>query len=61
VYRELWAYVLQHMVDRQIHCWHRKLTRNNQVASDAVAIGRTDYHAIGACIELSRLLQRAAA
>ncbi|MBL0087854.1 MAG: ROK family protein [Ideonella sp.] len=61
VYRELWAYVLQHMVDRQLKCWHRNLTRSNQVFVDAVAMGRTDYHAIGVCIDVSRLLRQAAA
>ena len=62
VYRELWAYVLRHMVDGQLKCWHRNLTRSNQAFHDTVAMGRTDYHAIGLCIDVSQLLrQRAAA
>lgn len=60
VYRELWSYVRQHMVDRQLKCWHRNLTRSNQGFIDTVAMGRTDYHAIGACIDVSQLLRRAA-
>jgi mannose/cellobiose epimerase-like protein (N-acyl-D-glucosamine 2-epimerase family) len=57
IYRQLWSYVLAHMVDTQLKCWHRNLTRANVVYTDAVAMGRTDYHSICACIDVSNLLR----
>lgn len=57
IYRELWSYVLDHMVDTRLKCWHRNLTRTNIVYTDAVAMGRTDYHSICACIDVSNLLR----
>lgn len=57
VYRQLWSYVLAHMVDTRLKCWHRNLTRANVAYTDAVAMGRTDYHAICACIDVSNLLR----
>jgi mannose/cellobiose epimerase-like protein (N-acyl-D-glucosamine 2-epimerase family) len=58
VYHQLWAYVQDHMVHGQLKYWHRNLTRDNQPSVDVVALGRTDYHAIGACIDVSALLRR---
>jgi mannose/cellobiose epimerase-like protein (N-acyl-D-glucosamine 2-epimerase family) len=58
VYRQLWSYAMANMVDHKLGCWHRNLTRENSVLTDAVAMGRTDYHAICACIDVSNLLSR---
>lgn len=61
IYRQLWSYVLEHMVDHRLKFWRRNLTRENFPHTDAVAMGRTDYHSICACIDISNLLvQRAA-
>ncbi|MES2150923.1 MAG: AGE family epimerase/isomerase [Pseudomonadota bacterium] len=56
IYRQLWSYVLENMVDPQLKYWHRNLTRENLSHTDAVAMGRTDYHSICACIDISKLL-----
>jgi mannose/cellobiose epimerase-like protein (N-acyl-D-glucosamine 2-epimerase family) len=56
IYRQLWSYVLENMVDPQLKCWHRNLTRDNVAQTDAVAMGRTDYHSICACIDISKML-----
>ncbi|MBC8008419.1 MAG: AGE family epimerase/isomerase [Prolixibacteraceae bacterium] len=56
IYRQLWSYVLENMVDHQLKCWHRNLTRENVTHTDAVAMGRTDYHSICACIDISNML-----
>lgn len=57
VYRQLWSYALTHMVDARLKCWHRNLTRENVVYTDAVAMGRTDYHSFCACIDVSNMLR----
>ena len=59
IYRQLWSYALAHMVDTRLKCWHRNLTRENAVLTDAVAMGRTDYHAFCACIDTAKLLRAA--
>lgn len=56
IYRQLWSYVLENMVDHQLKCWHRNLTRENATHTDAVVMGRTDYHSICACIDISNML-----
>lgn len=56
VYRQLWSYVLENMVDPELKCWRRNLTRENAAHTDAVAMGRTDYHSICACIDISHML-----
>lgn len=56
IYRRLWSYVLENMVDHRLKYWHRNLTRENVSHTDAVAMGRTDYHAICACIDISKLM-----
>ena len=58
VYRQLWSYVLTHMVDEHFKYWHRNLTRENEVYVDPVAMGRTDYHSFCACVDVSELLRR---
>jgi mannose/cellobiose epimerase-like protein (N-acyl-D-glucosamine 2-epimerase family) len=60
IYRQLWSYVLEHMVDHRLKYWHRNLTRENASHTDAVAMGRTDYHSICACIDISKLLKQRA-
>jgi mannose/cellobiose epimerase-like protein (N-acyl-D-glucosamine 2-epimerase family) len=57
IYRQLWSYALDHMVDARLNYWHRNLTQTNVVYTDAVAMGRTDYHSICACIDVSNLLR----
>lgn len=56
VYREMWSYVLAHLVEPRLKFWHRNLTRENVAYADPVAMGRTDYHAVCACLDVSALL-----
>lgn len=61
VYRDLWAYVQAHMIDARLGCWHRNLTRDNRVLPEVGAMGRTDYHAVCACLDVSEWLRSRAA
>lgn len=57
IYHQFWQYVWTYMIDHELKCWHRNLTRDNKIISaPAVAMGRTDYHAICACMEIITLL-----
>ena len=60
VYRQLWSYATENMIDQQLGFWHRNLTRDNLVLTDIASMGRTDYHAFCACIEISNQLKRSA-
>lgn len=56
IYDQLWTYTFANMIDHKLKCWHRNLTRNNAVPKEsAVVMGRTDFHAICACIEMAKL------
>ena len=56
IHDQLWSYVDAEMIDHQLGCWHRDLTRDNALPVDnAATMGRTDYHAICACIEMAKL------
>jgi mannose/cellobiose epimerase-like protein (N-acyl-D-glucosamine 2-epimerase family) len=55
IYDQLWSYTFANMIDHRLKCWHRNLTRNNALPKEsAVVMGRTDYHAICACIEMAK-------
>ena len=59
IYQQLWHYAMTHMVDNQLKCWHRNLSYNNQIHdTSGLSMGRTDYHSIGACLEISHWLKR---
>jgi mannose/cellobiose epimerase-like protein (N-acyl-D-glucosamine 2-epimerase family) len=58
VYDQLWTYTFANMINHEVKCWHRNLTRDNALPKEsAVAMGRTDYHAICNCIEMAKLHQ----
>lgn len=57
-YRRLWAYSWEHMVDHRYGAWFRILDRKNRKYSDEKSpAGKTDYHTMGACHEVLRLLR----
>lgn len=57
-YDRLWAYAWQHMVDHRHGAWYRILDRDNRKYSDEKSpAGKTDYHTMGACYEVMRLLR----
>jgi mannose/cellobiose epimerase-like protein (N-acyl-D-glucosamine 2-epimerase family) len=57
-YRQLWAYSWEHLVDQRYGAWFRILDRKNRKYSDEKSpAGKTDYHTMGACHEVLRLLR----
>lgn len=57
IYQQLWQYAWTYMIDHKLKCWHRNLTRDNiPFTQSSVAMGRTDYHSICACIEILKTL-----
>jgi mannose/cellobiose epimerase-like protein (N-acyl-D-glucosamine 2-epimerase family) len=57
-YDELWAYSWVHFVDHRYGAWFRILTRDNRKYDDEKSpAGKTDYHTMGACYEVLRLIR----
>ena len=57
-YQRIWAYSWEHLVDHQYGAWFRILDRQNRKYSDEKSpAGKTDYHTMGACHEVLRLLR----
>lgn len=57
-YRRIWAYSWEHLVDHRYGAWFRILDRQNRKYSDEKSpAGKTDYHTMGACYEVLRLLR----
>ena len=57
-YRRIWEYSWRHLVDHRYGAWYRILTRDNRKYSDEKSpAGKTDYHTMGACYEVLRLLR----
>ena len=58
--RRLWAYADRHFVDHQHGAWYRVLSRDHRKLSDEKSpAGKVDYHTLGACWELLRILDAA--
>lgn len=56
-YQRLWAYSWNHFVDHQHGAWYRILGPDNSKLSDEKSpAGKTDYHTMGACYEVLRVL-----
>jgi len=59
-YQRLWEYSWQHLVDHRYGAWYRILSEDNRKYSDEKSpAGKTDYHTMGACYEVLRLLRKA--
>ena len=57
-YQDLWTYSWTHLVDHRHGAWFRILDRQNRRYDDAKSpAGKTDYHTMGACYEVLRLLR----
>jgi mannose/cellobiose epimerase-like protein (N-acyl-D-glucosamine 2-epimerase family) len=57
-YERLWTYAWSHFIDHEHGAWYRILDRRNHKLSDEKSpAGKTDYHTMGACHELLRLLR----
>jgi mannose/cellobiose epimerase-like protein (N-acyl-D-glucosamine 2-epimerase family) len=58
--RRLWAYADAHFIDHQHGAWYRVLSRDNRKLSDEKSpAGKVDYHTLGACWEMLRILDAA--
>jgi mannose/cellobiose epimerase-like protein (N-acyl-D-glucosamine 2-epimerase family) len=57
-YDRLWTYAWEHFVDHEHGAWYRILDRQNRKVTDEKSpAGKTDYHTMGACHEVLRLLR----
>lgn len=57
-YQKLWAYAWRHFVDHEHGAWYRILDADNRKYSDEKSpAGKTDYHTMGACHEVLRVLR----
>ncbi len=57
-YEHLWQYSWQHMIDHEYGAWFRILSRENHKLSDEKSpAGKVDYHTMGACYEILRVLK----
>ena len=56
-YARLWSYSWEYLVDHRYGAWYRILTRDNRKYSDEKSpAGKVDYHTLGACHEVLRVL-----
>jgi len=56
-YDRLWHYVWQHFVDPAHGSWYRLLHTDNSIASDVRGDPEPDYHNMGACVEILKLIK----
>jgi mannose/cellobiose epimerase-like protein (N-acyl-D-glucosamine 2-epimerase family) len=57
-YDRLWQYAWQHFVDHRHGAWFRILSPDNRRITDKKSpAGKTDYHTMGACYDVLRVLQ----
>lgn len=56
-YDRIWSYAWHHFVDHQYGGWYRILDRENRKYNDEKSpAGKVDYHTMGACYEVLRVL-----
>lgn len=59
-YDRLWAYSWRHLIDRERGCWYRIATPDGRKYDDLKSPpGKADYHPLGACWEILRVLGHA--
>ena len=59
-YHRLWAYAWEHFVDHRYGAWYRILDRHNRKYSDEKSpAGKVDYHTMGACYEVLKVVRAA--
>lgn len=58
-YTRLWTYCWAHFVDHRHGAWFRILTADNRkISDDKSPAGKTDYHTMGACYEVLKVLEK---
>lgn len=56
-YERLWDYSWRHFVDHRYGAWYRILRRDNSKYNDEKSpAGKTDYHTMGACYEVLKVI-----
>jgi len=57
-YTQLWTYSWQHMIDHKHGAWFRVLKKDNSKYSNekSLAGAKCDYHTLGACFEVLKIL-----
>ncbi len=59
-YTRIWSYSWDHMIDHRHGAWYRIVSRDNQRYDDLKSpAGKTDYHTMGACLDVIETLDRA--
>ncbi|TQV85924.1 AGE family epimerase/isomerase [Aliikangiella coralliicola] len=57
-YQKIWEYVWEYFIDHEHGAWYRILDKTNKKYDDLKSpAGKTDYHTMGACYEVLRLLR----
>lgn len=57
-YDRIWSYCWRHLVDHRHGAWFRALDADNRVTSTEKSEPEPDYHNMGACAEVLRLLSQ---
>ena len=58
-YERIWSYAWRYFVDHEYGAWYRILDRENRKYSDEKSpAGKCDYHTMGACYEVLRVLRK---
>ena len=58
-YEKLWAYSWSRFVDHKFGAWFRILTSTNEKVDDEKSPGgKTDYHSVGACVDILSIFRR---
>jgi mannose/cellobiose epimerase-like protein (N-acyl-D-glucosamine 2-epimerase family) len=56
-YGRLWRYAWSHLVDHRYGGWYRALNEDNSIASAVRGDPEPDYHTMGACVEILKLIK----
>ena len=58
-YDRIWAYSWEHFVDHEHGAWYRILSpENGKLTAEKSPAGKVDYHTMGACHDVLRVLRR---
>ncbi len=56
-YEKLWRYIWDNLADHEHGGWYRALNENNSIASAIRGDPEPDYHNMGACVEILKLIK----
>ena len=56
-YDRLWSYCWDYFIDHEHGAWYHTLTRDNRrLGEEKTPVGRLDYHTLGNCYEMLRVV-----